>query len=124
MPFVKQTQIFLQNEYQNTNEVIPFLWDSLNYTLEEYEEVELIGVTWINDFQFIINIDKFAKYTSMNNDAITAELKDRGFSNLGIPSTEIFEDVEITPSSEWKLYMRDGFTPNSDTEFISEISFQ
>lgn len=123
MPFVQQAQTSKQNEYQNTINMIEVLWDSLNYTFEEYMEVDLIGVTWINDFQFIINIDKFSKYISMNKNAITKKLKDSGFSNLGIPSIETFKDVEIAPSSEWKLYMRDGFTPNSDSEIIDEIAF-
>lgn len=100
----------------SVNRLVKNLWNSLQYSLDHIQSTEKRGVTWVNDFQFIINFQIFSKYMNLSMNDIKTHLSNQGFTYLGTPSKEILTDFEISDSSGWYLCMKHRFTPNSEDD--------
>lgn len=120
MPFGNQDQSLKEQAiFESPNDqIIKDLWNSLQYSLDHIDSVEKRGVTWINDYQFIINIKTFSKYTSIKEESVISNLYNQGFLNLGSPSKEILDEFDISSSNECLLYMKHQFTPNSEIDYF------
>ena len=99
-----------------SSSLIKSLWNSLQYSLDHIQATDKRGVTWVNDFQFIINVQIFSKYINISTNVIKSKLSNNGFMNLGKPSKEILDDFTITSSPGWDLYMKHRFNPNSEED--------
>lgn len=120
MPFENQDQSLKeQATFESLNhQIIKYLWNSLHYSLDHIDSFEKRGVTWINDYQFIINIKIFSKYININEESVISNLYHQGFLNLGSPSKEILDDFDISSSTQCLLYMKHQFTPNSEIDYF------
>lgn len=118
MPIEKQYPIPIEQVSKPySSNIILSLWNSLNYTLEHFHEIETRGVTWINDYQFIINTKIFSNYMHFTTDTVVNDLRMNGFSVSGQPSEEILNELKISSVKGWIICMKQGFTPNSDEDF-------
>lgn len=104
------------------------LHQGLIYTSQNVQDMEQVGVIWIDDDTFLINVHIFGRFINKKEDTIKHNLKNHGFFTVPMTMNEKnrkFEMLNVNTHllKSWVAIKHPYYCKNSDEMAVNSIRF-